>query len=71
MFLPTINLTATKTEILLKVTLNTIDPIQNEEAMAKLKNYIFSNVWSSLKVDGTVGHVFKEDQARTLQAKFG
>jgi hypothetical protein len=51
------------------VTLNTIDPIQNEEAMAKLKNYIFSNVWSSLKVDGTVGHVFKEDQARTLQAK--
>jgi len=61
MFPPTINLTATKSEILLKVTLNTIDPIQNEEAMAKLKNYIFSNVWSSLKVDGTVGHVFKED----------
>ena len=59
------------TEILLKVTLNTIDPIQNEEAMAKLKNYIFSNVWSSLKENGTVGHVFKEDQARTLQAKFG
>jgi len=39
--------------------------------MAKLNNYIFSNVWSSLKVDGTVGHDYKEDQARTLQAKFG
>ena len=57
------------TEILLKLALNTIDPPppykMKKRWLSFLKLY-FSNVWSSLKVHGTVGHDYKEDQARIL-----